>query len=618
MLSYGNFLNFKDKMSKTQLGNIQMGLINLQKYTDRKINELNTLTINQHITFFTELNISNPEHQNIVTNDKTFTWKFMKIDFTKSQSRIGVRFPSKYDKFIKINLLDQGIYERPNRLQKSKSVLFQMTMLITIWNVHFKTILCYRCPDCDLGDKEFSKTKQFFDYVDLINPHIVLGDFNLNYQEDKTKTFLQNICKLKQVVNTPTRIAPTKNNKISSTLIDQVWAKFSIASKFKTKCLSNNISDHKMIQISIKTAIPPVKVELPVTLDKYRRYFPIGGVDWNKIRFRFSQDTFPQEDTDSYYQSLVNAIKNSCDEIGIIPRTKQYKKPVFRFSMSEQCRKLKREKIDKKFKHSNLTKNQKTDSSITNFKIEEAFTNYKKARNIYNRKVKQEQEKDFSKQFLKYKNDIKRLYSITNRAKGQVKGEVEHLEDDMFGVDSMGEFFQNRSKIATDIDFPKIPNTFPELLQANDNLPNQSIEINQDIIDEVMDYKPHSNPDPDGLSMMIWQKFYRHVPAARIAIIRLFYLVFNKSFKIPGLNIHHIKLHLKTSNPSCQKDIRPVASLNSIPKRMLKILYTQLKNSKIETFYSKNDYSGPGKGADLAVLSTYEKIGTMSLWVPGC
>jgi hypothetical protein len=82
----------------------------------------------------------------------------------------------------------------------------------------------------------------------------------------------------------------------------------------------------------------------------------------------------------------------------------------------------------------------------------------------------------------------------------------------------------------------------------------------------------------------------------------------NKSLKIPGLETHDIKLFLKVSEPTRQKDLRPVASLNSIPKRMLKIIFQQIKNDKPEIFYAKNDYSGPQRGSDLAVFQTYENM----------
>jgi hypothetical protein len=249
---------------------------------------------------------------------------------------------------------------------------------------------------------------------------------------------------------------------------------------------------------------------------------------------------------------------------------------------------------------------QAKNNNETSEKVEDLFKIYKKKRNLYNRKVKQERQIHFSKQFSRYRNDSKRLWSIVNRSKGIVKGEVEDLSAEMFQPDNMAQFFHNRSTIATDINFKDIPNNFEQILQDNENFPNINIDINYDMIQEAMNFKAHGNPDPDGLSMLIWSKFYRFVPAARVAINRLFNLVFKKSLKIPGLDTHHIKLHLKVPEPIRQKDLRPVASLNSLPKRMLRILFKQLKDNNLHNFYSINDYSAPGKGADLAVLQTYE------------
>ena len=56
-----------------------------------------------------------------------------------------------------------------------------------------------------------------------------------------------------------------------------------------------------------------------------------------------------------------------------------------------------------------------------------------------------------------------------------------------------------------------------------------------------------------------------------------------------------------------QKDLRPVADLTSLPKRMLRITVAQIKKEHKEVFYAKNDFSQPDAGAQASVITCYEK-----------
>ena len=81
-----------------------------------------------------------------------------------------------------------------------------------------------------------------------------------------------------------------------------------------------------------------------------------------------------------------------------------------------------------------------------------------------------------------------------------------------------------------------------------------------------------------------------------------------QSRKIPGLEKHDASLYLKLDDPKRQKDLRPVASLASVPKRMLKIVFDHAKAQKKTIFYGPNDYSGPKRGAIKLAIVTYEHL----------
>ena len=139
-------------------------------------------------------------------------------------------------------------------------------------------------------------------------------------------------------------------------------------------------------------------------------------------------------------------------------------------------------------------------------------------------------------------------------------------------------------------------------------LRQMDIEVTDEDIDKMMNYKPSPSPDPDTLSMEIWSNVYNNNHNAKMAIRALFRKVFDQEFKIPGLKRHDVTLHLKVEDPKRQKDLRPVGSLMSVPKRMLKISIDKIKKNDREIFYGKNDYSAPKRGTQKMVIVTYENL----------
>ena len=587
-------------------------LLNVNTLNDNKLVEYDSLTKHHHIQFITELNCPNKESENILKDSNDYNWQIINTDYSKNKARIAVRYPANPENKITVKLLDEGRINRPERIQFNKDVIQYLIMDITCFHVKYKVILVYRTPDTDYQDKERKNTKSLFEIIDKEQPHVCLGDFNLDQNDPRIKSEVSQMCSMKQIVGSNTRIAPSKNNKISKTLIDLVFVKWEISCKFKVKVLDTPISDHKMLIITIDISMPPVKLEMPIPIDKFRRYFPREGINWSKVRFKFNQNSQSPNETDKYYENLVKAITESCDQCGIVKRTQPFKKKTFRFSMSVKTRNWKSKRNIARSIYYRLKSLQASGSDITDQQIEESFQKFKKLRNKFNLEARKDRKRSLTKQFKKFTNNSKRLWSVVNRAKGKVKGMVENLSDPIFNSENMAKFFQDRSKIAMDNpnDFPNIPNTFTEIYNVlpNYRLENFNIELNQQILAKIMQYKPDPTPDPDGLSALIWNQFYFNVPAAKIAIDRLFYNVIGKSFKIPGLEHHDIKLHLKVEKPERQKDLRPVASLNSIPKRMLKLIFQQLKEHDKGVFYAENDYSGPKMGSDLAVIQTYENM----------
>jgi len=330
-------------MVKTE--SLVFSLLNVNTLNDNKLVEYDSLTKHHHIQFITELNCPNKESENILRDSSKYNWQIIGTDYSKNKARIAVRYPANPENKITVKLLDEGRIDRPERIQYNKDVIQFMVLDITCFHVKYKVILVYRTPDADYQDKSRKNTKSLFEIIDKQRPHIVLGDLNLDMNDPKINSEVSQMCSMKQIVGSNTRVAPAKNNKISKTRIDLVFVRWEISCKFKVKVLETPISDHKMLIITVDIKIPPVKLEIPVPIDKFRRYFPQEGINWSKVRFKFKQNSQSPSETDKYYKNLVQAIIESCDQCGIVKRTKPFKKRMFRFNMSVKTK----FKVSKKF-----------------------------------------------------------------------------------------------------------------------------------------------------------------------------------------------------------------------------------------------------------------------------
>ena len=255
---------------------------------------------------------------------------------------------------------------------------------------------------------------------------------------------------------------------------------------------------------------------------------------------------------------------------------------------------------------------------------------FKKLRNIFKRSAKNDKKKFFSKKISENIGKGNKLdWELVNRAKGKITTKTEDIaKQPDYCPTAMAEFFQKRSKMVyksryTRADLDGIDPEFP----IHDFLVEYKVDIkiDDDLIDKMMKYKPSPSPDPDSLSMQIWSKVYFNNLSFQKVIRGLFYMTFEKTLKIPGLSHRDVTLLPKVDEVKRQKDFRPIASLPSIPKRMLKILYTQIKtknkNKNKSVFYAKNDFStlfsAPGRGSVPAVISTYENLQRMHFGLTG-
>lgn len=464
-------------------------------------------------------------------------------------------------------------------------------------------MLVYRLDDADE-----SQIEHIFNSMDRLKVHFCVGDFNLDFSKRSIKEQYSRKTNLEQIVKKPTRFGVSRTNKPTKTIIDHIWTRPSLKPKCKVLVESVTCSDHERVVLDIDANIPPVSLKLPIPLDRFRRYMPKNRIDWTKFPCSIPTDIEVQ-DSQIFYDCLVNEIIKGCNHVGIKPREKAIFKPIFRFHFKKDTRQAKSNMILARKSYQDYgerLKNLDPDDSCTQSALDIKYEIYKKTRNRFHTLARRDRRSEINKDMSDVATRTKKCWELVKRANATVKGTAEELSDkSLYGVTPMAEFFQERSKIGLSEDTDlSIDRNFP--YKGKDQQTHVDITINDKDIDYLMDFKPAADPDPDSLSMMIWNNLYFNNEKYKILIRKLFYHVFEKSHRIPGLEVHDVKLFLKVEKPTRKKDLRPVASLPSLPKRMLKHVYKQVKDTNLEIFYDANDFSAPGRGSQVALLVSYE------------
>ena len=503
-----------------------------------------------------------------------------------------------------------------------------MNFDLSICHKVFKMILFYRTPDS-------TNTDALLQYISNAAPDVALGDMNLDFP--KFKNMIYENVNMVNIVKQPTRIQKSRNRRpgaeplISSTCIDHIYVKPSLKSKVTSSViqLDRVISDHCLLKLEFEMRSPPVKLTIPVVLDPYRRYFPKGGVDWNKFPCTFCPHGFSKMSVSEYYDQLVTCVKRDCELMKITFKKSLAPRKVFRFALSREARtakylmhqakyRYKESKNEFEFEQNNYAATIGTPFHRECwYRLKRARMNmyndhqlYKEMRNNRNRLVTRDKYKYYENQFNTSNNDTKKLWNIVNRSKGIVRKTVESLDHIQYHPECMADFFYQRSKIALSHPLDHVDTTFDWAFPEPQDLPDLcslNITITDDDIDEAMRYKPSSCPDPDSISMLIWQKLYENNETYKKAIRLLFYKALHGELEIPGLALHEVLLYLKSDVVKRQKDLRPVASLTSLPKRMLRIVFTQVKEARPGVFYKPTDFAQPNAGAMALVMTTYER-----------
>ena len=632
---------------------MNIGLININTIDDNKIISLQTITNHFHILNFNELNIKNVQKLNVIKSDPDYSWNIIpQLNYTdkndqpqQHEQRIGFRIHNSISHLYSVEILDYKYFTQENRSAGQKDPCTVQTLFYSVQykNRVLKNLIVYRTPDASPQN-----TLALYEYINECNAHFTLGDFNIDFKLKKNKNYILDHTSLTQIVKKPTRVQDSNRSTgttTSTTIIDHVYIRKILASDVKYSVLDlvdpelpdYKITDHKLVKVIYKAPSPPVSLYIPRTPDPNRRYLPRGGIDWSSIPCNFDPNLYQLCSVDEYYHALVKYVTSVCDIFKIEQTKSLPPKKVFRFTMSKETQIAKNNfKSMSKYKsqckkyldylysvHAEATFKNGNNSSVMPAIIQarnnlyNANVEYKEYRNIRNKLVNRDQNNFFAKKFMSEPKNTKFLWDLTNRSKGKINKTVEtltSLQDIKYQPNSMLHFYYERSRIGLEGDhenniFGDYDPIFDHQFEPPEGLECYEINIKIDdkMIDEAMNYKPSPHPDPDTLSMMIWHNLYTKNIGFKTAIRTLFYKALHQDLSIPGLELHDVRLFLKTDVVKRQKDLRPVADLTSLPKRMLRMTVSQIKKNKKEIFYSKTDFSQPGAGTQASVISCYEK-----------
>lgn len=601
---------------------MRFSLLNAQTLNDQKLPTYNDITKNDHISIVNELNIASPQHEQLLRNDTEYTWFIIPPPTTTQQEsiqRIGIRIPNQFidEKLISYKpIAHKYIYGRNKPAIRDKCAIQYMIGELKVKNLTISLAITYRVPDAYL-----SSTTELFEDLKNYDATKVVGDFNLDWKNQKTREYLkQELPHLKQIVNKYTRYGTGRNNKVTKTCIDHVWVKPKWSSMYKYHVENCEISDHEIIHYTLDVRLPPRKITTKVKLDRYRRYCPDTRVNWTDFNFNYNHDQHKNETAAEQYEAITDAMITGCDHLNIVQKKQSYRmKTIERFKISKISLQLirMRNQIHRQWKieSAKLTQFIETNATVSYITIQREIVgstheSYKKARNKANYSSKNDRRHFLNGEFKANPYDQKALWRVMNQTKGKVTKQADDMVEPEYSVHAMGGFYWKRSKLARNSIYDVSEVEYDQEFSPYENveLNHMSIQINDAKIDEMMNYKPSASPDPDTLSMMIWSQVYNTNETAKEAIRNLFKTVFKQDFRIPGLEHHDVSLYLKVDEPTRQKDFRPVAHIHSIPKRMLKHLFDSLKSVDKSIFYAETDYSAPGRGTVKMIMSTYERL----------
>jgi len=591
---------------------MEIGLVNINTINDDKIILMQDFTRHFHILNFNELNIKNEQQLNVTTSDPDYTWHIIpkqtfvnkKNETQQHEQRIGFRIHNSISHLYNVQILEFKYFLQENR---SNGQIDSCTVQTLLYSIRFKNrlfniLVVYRTPDANPVN-----TLALYNYINECNAYFTLGDFNLDFSQKKYKKYISEHTQLTQIVKKPTRVQTVQRatgTTTSSTTIDHCYIRKSLAQDCKYFVLDFvnpdfpdiKLTDHKLVKLVYNVPSPPVSIKIPRTPDPNRRYLPRGGIDWSSIMCTFNPELYKLSNVDEYYKGLTDNIKAVCNLNDIKQRKTLPPKKIFRFTMSRETRIAKKDfflasriKSEAKKSLDNLMEAHAEISfhnydhstlmpaiiSARNY-YKNTEREYRKIRNKRNNLVKRDKTTFFANKFKSDPSHTTFLWNVVNRSKGKINKTVDNLsglEHIQYRPNNMGYYFHERSKIGLEDRsqfnvFGDYDPIFDHQFAPPENLDcyNIDIKITDQMIDDVMNYKPSPHPDPDTLSMMIWHNLYTKNVGYRTAIRILFYKCLHQELQIPGLEIHDVRLFLKTDSVKRQKDLRPVADLTSLGK----------------------------------------------------
>ena len=398
----------------------------------------------------------------------------------------------------------------------------------------------------------------------------VMGDFNINLLNCNDNPLCQDFLNLmlsKSFI--PLTRKPTRITDVASTLIDNIFVNNAFCD-ISSGIIVSDLSDHFPIYASIsgfvignksrQTVNPSIRVMSESNLNRLRER--LGSVDWSSV--------YNQRNIDSSFDIFLDILTTNYNSTIPLqkPNRSNYKKVPRQPWITQSL-------LGSINRKNNLFHKYRKDPSTSN------KSRYMRYRNILTSSIRLAKQSYFSRQFCKYKYDVKSTWKVINEALKTKTDNVppKHILKDGLKVDdppkiaeAFNDFFVNLGPNLAD----QIPNSNTDFHTFLRNRNSQSLffapVVEEEIKDIVSNLNNKKSSGYDGITNFLLKNVINEI------ISPLTYIL-NKSLtsgKVPlKMKIARVVPIFKKGQKDSVNNYRPISLLTSISKILEKLVYTR-------------------------------------------
>ena len=593
------------------------GLLNVNSLDAEKFTACTNILKNQNMCWLALTELIKP------SKDPTALDRFLSkhnsypILTDNSCQRVGLMVPKYLEK--KYSILEAKFFLQ-RRKQSCQKVCQIVTYKFETSNLLQHISVVYRAPDSDISTDE-----AILEYIkntsDKYKNYIAVGDFNIDVKDAKNKKMLNVHLghNLHQKVKDVTRIGKYRNKKgkvtTSQSIIDLIFLDDDINNKFvDVRILNGSPSDHFILVMNLDISVPSVYTVESYFLDPSRRP-PIPKAKLGRVieqlKTIIDRDLECIEDMtqSQIFEWIEDKLKSLLDKVCPLNSTEKVEKKIYRVPVSKEFRALKRKRI--KILNRWRSKNSSDTENCVSLrnKLREITKELRK-------KFRQEEREYINNSIRKKLSGSKHIWEFINQSKLAKKP---NLCPDSLVIagksktdlaNHLAQFLDARANLVPD----EIAHAASGHIPLPTNVPIEPVEIDnlaEYTVKELYEHKkkPSLACGPDTIS-------HRHIVDLLPQLSRVLQIAINKPIdKFPNISENFNRLILKVFSLKnlVEKSLRPIAELNILSKYgPIKIYFDQLRD-KLIPYLNKNQFSFPGKGSQLAIVTVLDELNRLAV-----